>query len=45
MTIEHNTMVCEEESKLLKSPQLLSNPNAPLMPNPTSYLILINLDH
>jgi hypothetical protein len=38
MTIEHNTMICEEEPKLLKSPQLLINPNAPLMPNPTSYL-------
>jgi len=38
MTIEHNTMICEEEPKLLKSPQLLINPNPPLMPNPTSYL-------
>jgi len=41
MTIQHNTMICEEEPKLLKSPQLLINPNAPLMPNPTSYLIFI----
>ncbi len=38
MTIEHNTMICEEEPKLLRSPQLLINPNPPLMPNPTSYL-------
>ncbi len=38
MTIEHNTMICEAEPKLLKSPQLLINPKAPLMPNPTSYL-------
>jgi hypothetical protein len=41
MTIEHNTMISEEEPKLLKSSQLLINPNPPLMPNPTSYLILI----